>query len=73
MKSPVADRFVDVQIAIPDLDVEAARGVSTGPRLVMDGRSLAPKVRQGNQITGLAFLTLGETGHHFHESPPNRT
>jgi hypothetical protein len=73
MKGPVADRLVDVQIAIPDLDVEATSGVRARPRLVMDGRSLAPKIRQRNQITGLALLTLGEAGHHYHKNPPNRT
>jgi hypothetical protein len=73
MKSPVADRLVNVQIAIPDLDVEATGGVSARPRLVMDGRALAPKIGQGNQITGLALLTLGEAVHHYHEFPPNRT
>ena len=73
MESSVADRLVDVQIAIPDLDVEPTTGVSACPCLVMDGRTLAPKIGQGNQITGLALLTLGEVGHHYHESPPNQT
>ena len=73
MKSPVADRLIDVQIAIPDLDVEPTGGVSARPRLIVDGRPLAPKVRQGNQITGLALLTLGETVHLYHEIPPNQT
>ena len=73
MKRPVADRLVDVQIAIPDLDVEPTGGVSARPCLIVDGRPLAPKVRQGNQITGLALLTLGEAVHHYHEIPPNQT
>ena len=73
MKSPVADRLADVQIAIPDLDVEPTGGVSARPRLVMDGRSLAPKIRQGNQIASLALLTLGKAVHHYHETPPNQT
>jgi len=73
MKSSVADRLVDVQIAIPDLDIEPTVGVSARPRLVMDGRPLTPKIRQGNEITGLALLTLGEVSHHYHENPPNQT
>ena len=73
MKSSVAYRLVNVQIAIPDLDVEPTAGISARPRLEVDGRSLAPKIRQRNQITGLALLTLGEAGHHYHKNPPNRT
>jgi hypothetical protein len=73
VESAVADGLLDVQVAVSDLDVEAAGGVGTRPGLEVDGRPLAAEIGQGHQITNLAFKAFGESVHHYHESPPNRT
>src|SRR3990172_8190952 len=50
--------LVHVEVAVADLEVVAALRVRAGPGLVVDGRALAAEVRQGDQVTGLASLTL---------------
>ena len=52
---PIADGFVDDNVAVTDLNVVKTRGVRTNPRLVLDGSSLAAEIRKRNQIT---FTTL---------------
>ena len=61
MKGPAHDRFIDVDITVPDLQVETAVRVGADPCFVMNTRSLATKIGKGNQVAGLAFLTLGES------------
>jgi hypothetical protein len=46
MERSVADRLIDDDIAIADLDVVQARGVCANPGLVLDGSSLAAEVRE---------------------------
>ena len=61
MHGPAHDRFVYIEIAVANLDVKTAFEVGADPGLVVNGRPLTAKVREGYQITDLALLTLGET------------
>jgi len=66
MERPVHDGFVDIDITVPDFQVEAAIRVGANPRFVVDICPLATKIRQGHQVSRLAFLALGEI-ELFHE------
>jgi hypothetical protein len=66
VESPTHHWFVDVDVTIPDFQVEAAIRIGADPGLVMNRCSLTAKIRQGHQVTGLAFLTFGKTVL-FHE------
>jgi hypothetical protein len=59
MKRPIADGFINDDIAIADLDVVQACWVRTDPGFVLYGSSLAAKIRKRNQIT---FTTLATPG-----------
>jgi hypothetical protein len=61
MERTAHDRFVPIDIAVADLEIEAAIGIGANPGFILDSRTLAAEIRQGHQITGIAFLTLGET------------
>ncbi len=45
MHSPAGNWFVEVDIAITDLDIESAVGIAAHPCLVVNGSALAPEVR----------------------------
>ena len=60
MHGSIIDGFVEVDISISYLDVEAAIGVSADPSFVVDGRPLAAEVRQGQEATLGAFSAIGE-------------
>src|SRR5579875_897459 len=68
MQRAAGDRLIDVEIAVADLDIEAALRIRAGPRLEMDSRALASKVRERHEIAGFALLTLGKG--HLHRPPP---
>src|SRR5262249_8832076 len=57
---PDVNRFVEIQITVADLHVEAAFGVRAHPCFEVDGRALAAEVRQRHQVADLAFLALWE-------------
>lgn len=65
------DWFVHADFAVANLDVEAAARVSAHPCFVVHGRPLAAEIGQWNQVTGTAFLTLGERYIHP-PNPPNQ-
>ena len=60
------DGLVDIDIAVADLDVEATVGVGANPGFVMDGGTLAAEVGEGNEISLLAGLALGQNSFHYH-------
>jgi hypothetical protein len=41
----IKNRLVDIYVAVSDLQIEPTGRIRADPRLVMDGRSLAPEVR----------------------------
>jgi hypothetical protein len=47
MKRPAHNRFINIDIAIPDLQVETAVRIGANPRFVMNRCPLASKIRQG--------------------------
>jgi hypothetical protein len=44
MKGAAGYGLVHIEIAVADLDVEAAIGIGTGPRLKVNGSALAAKI-----------------------------
>lgn len=60
VKCRVAYRLIDDDIAIANLDVVEAVGIGAYPRLELNGRALAAKIRQRNQISRAAFTTAWE-------------
>ena len=55
MERPIADGFINENVAVTDFDVVKARRVGANPGLILDGSSLAAEIRKRNQIT---FTTL---------------
>jgi hypothetical protein len=56
----VVNRFININIAIPDFQIESAFRIGANPGFVLNCSSLAAEIRKGNQISGFTFLTLGE-------------
>jgi 3',5'-cyclic AMP phosphodiesterase CpdA len=54
------DRFVSIDITVPDLQVEAAIGIGTNPGLKLDRCPLAAEIRKRHQVSRIAFLTFRE-------------
>lgn len=61
MKCPAHNGFVNIDIAIPDFQVEAAIRIGTNPGFVVNSRPLTAKIRQGHQVSRLTLLAFGET------------
>src|SRR5581483_1332606 len=55
-----------VEVAVADLDVEAALRVRAGPRLVVDRRALRAEIRQRDEVPDLALLATREPGRFEH-------
>jgi hypothetical protein len=60
MERPIANRFINDDITIADLDIVQASWVCTDPSFVLDRSSLAAKIRKRNQITFTTFATPGK-------------
>jgi len=60
MRSPADDRFINIDIAIPDFQVIAAIRIGANPCFVVNRCPLTAKIRQGDQVSRLTFLTLRE-------------
>lgn len=65
------DRLVEVDLAVPYLDVVAAIRISTNPSLVPDRRPLAPEVRQGNEVALVTLLAFWEWSVLQGSPPPS--
>ena len=68
---PVVDRFIDVNVAVSDFQIESTFRIGTNPGFILDRRTLAAKIRKRHEISGLAFLTFGETVVRF-QKPTSR-
>src|SRR5215831_3714965 len=67
------DLAAHADLAVVDPDVEAASRIAAHPRLVGDGRSVAPVVRERQQIALAALHALGKPRLHtapLHTTPP---
>jgi hypothetical protein len=60
--SAAGDRLVDIEVAVTDLQVEAAVRVGADPGFEVNRRALASEVRQRDQVPRLAFLALRKAG-----------
>ena len=67
MEGSAHDWFIDIDITIPDLKVEATVRIRADPSLVVNGGALIAEVGQGHQVSGIALLALGKT-EVFHYS-----
>jgi hypothetical protein len=54
------DRLVSIDITVPDFKVEAAIGIGANPRFELNGSTLTSEIGQRHEVSGIAFLTLGE-------------
>jgi len=61
MECSTHNGFINIDIAIPDFQVEAAIRIGANPCFVMDSCPLTAKIRQGHQISRLTLLALGKT------------
>ncbi len=66
MKCPAHNGFVDINITVPDFQVEATIRIGANPGFVVNSCPLTAKIRQGHQVSRLAFLTFREI-RLFHE------
>ena len=48
MERPAHNRFINIDIAIPDFQVEAAIRIGANPCFVVNRRPLTAKIRQGH-------------------------
>jgi len=68
MHCPADNGFVNIDITIPDFQVETAIRIGANPGLVMNGCPLTAKVRKGHQVSRLTLQAFGETDlvHEVH-------
>jgi hypothetical protein len=66
MQRAAHDRFVNIDVTIPDFKVKAAIRIGADPGFVLDRCPLTAKIRQRHQISRMALLTLGEISLFFH-------
>src|SRR5262249_31571405 len=66
MHRAVADGLVDDDVAVANLYVVQAIWVGADPGLVLDGCSLASKIRQRHKIAGTALPTPRKRLFHAH-------
>jgi hypothetical protein len=60
VECPAHNGFINIDITIPDFQVESAIRIGANPGLVVNSCPLATKIRQGHQVSSLALLALGE-------------
>ena len=60
MHGATHDRFVEIDITIPDFQVKAAIRIGANPGLIFDRCPLTAKIRQGHQVSRFTLLAFGE-------------
>ena len=68
MQRPAHNGFVDINVTIPDFQVETAIRIGANPCFIFDRCSLTAKIRQGHQVSSLALLAFREI-KLFHRVP----
>jgi len=66
MQRAAHNRFIDINITIPDFQVKAAIRIGANPCFVMNGCPLTAKIRQRHKVARIALLTFREIDL-FHE------
>jgi hypothetical protein len=64
----VVNGLVNINIAVPDFQVESTFRIGANPSLILDCGSLAAEIRKRHQITFFAFLTFGEIVVRFQKT-----
>ena len=64
---PAHDGLVNVNVAIPDFQVETTIRIGANPCLVVNRCPLTAKIRQGHQVSRVTLLALRKVGL-FHEN-----
>ncbi len=60
MQCPAHNGFVDINVTIPDFQVETAIRIGANPCFIFDRCSLTAKIRQGHQVASIALLAFGK-------------
>jgi hypothetical protein len=65
---PADDGLVNVNVTIPDLQVETTIRIGANPCLIVNRCSLTAKIRKGHQVSRFTLLALRKIGlfHGFH-------
>ena len=58
MKCAAQDGFIDINVTIPNFQVEAAIRIGANPGFVVNCCPLATKIRQGDKVTRLTLLAF---------------
>jgi hypothetical protein len=60
VECPAHNGFINIDITVPDFQVKAAIRIGANPCFIMNSCPLTAEIRQGHQVSNLAFLTFGE-------------
>ena len=60
MERSAHNGFINIDVTIPDFQVETTIRIGANPYFIVDRCSLTAKIRQGHQVSGLALLAFGE-------------
>jgi hypothetical protein len=60
MQCPADNGFVNINVTVPDFQVETTIRIGANPRFVVNGCPLTTKVRKGHQVSRLTLLAFGE-------------
>jgi hypothetical protein len=63
------DGLIEINITVPDFEVEAAFRIGANPRFIVNRRPLTAEIGQGHQISRLTFLAFWKI-ELFHRGPP---
>jgi hypothetical protein len=58
IRRALVHRFVDIQVALMDLEVEPTAGIRTDPGLICDCGALGAIIRKGYKLTFAALAAL---------------
>ncbi len=60
MERAARNGFIDIDVTIPDFQVEVTVRVGANPGFIVNSCPLTAKIRQGHQVSSLALLAFGE-------------
>jgi len=66
MECPAHNGFVDIDIAIPDFQIETTIRIGANPCFIVNIRPLTAEIGKGHQVSSLALQAFGEI-ELFHE------
>lgn len=60
MERSAHNGFINIDITIPDFEVESAVRIGANPGFIVNSCPLATEIRQGYQVSSFALLAFGE-------------